>query len=159
MPRESSHYREVLKEAGMIIETIPVHLEKVRKYQYLASMSLDIDTSLSKQYIEAAMTCAANQADPDLHRAQRKLIDLAYRLDPDFAALMASRMDDDPTREELKQRVRILAVKRSMAQVGQPQNNETPSLEENAKTDSMWLRALNAGSITTYRIYHTRELL
>src|SRR5260370_18276499 len=159
MPRESSHYREVLKEAGMIIETIPVHLEKVRKYQYLASMSLDIDTSLSKQYIEAAMTCAANQADPDLHRAQRKLIDLAYRLDPDFAALMASRMDDDPTREELKQRVRILEVKRSMAEVGQPKTNETPSVEEYAKAAWMCLGALNAGRITTVRIEHTRDFI
>ncbi len=159
MPRESSHYREVLKEAGMIIETIPVHLEKVQKYQLLASMSLGIDSSLSRQYIEAAMSCAANQADPDLHRAQRKLIDLAYRLDPDFAALMASRIDDDPAREELKQRMRILEAKSRMEQAVQPEANETSSVEEYAQAAWMCLGALNAGRITTVRIEHTRDFI
>jgi hypothetical protein len=159
MPRESSRYRDVLKEAGMIIETIPVHLEKVRKYQHLASTSLDIDSSLSKQYIEAAMSCATNQADPDLRGAQRKLIDLAYRLDPDFAALMASRIDDDPAREELKQRMRILEAKRSMEQAVQPKTNETPSVEEYAQAAWMCLGALNAGRITTVRIEHTRDFI
>src|SRR5260370_26230028 len=100
MPRESLRYREVLKEAGAVIETIPVHLEKINKYQYLASMALDIDSSLSKQYIESAMTCTPNGDEQDIRKSRRKLIDLAYRIDPDFAVLMASRMDDDPARDE-----------------------------------------------------------
>lgn len=158
MPREHSHYREVLKEAGMIIETIPVHLEKVRKYQNLASMSLDIDSSLSKQYIEAAMTCTTKQVGSDLRQAQRKLIDLAYRLDPDFAALMASRLDDDPSREELKQRMRTLEIKKNMGQAGLPKTNES-SVKENTQAAWMCLGALNAGRIETVHIEHTRGFI
>jgi hypothetical protein len=159
MPRESSRYREVLKEAGMMVETIPVHLEKVRLYRHLASISLDIDSSLSRQYIEAAMNSSKNQTDPDLHESQRKLIDLAYRLDPDFAALMASRIDDDPAREELKQRIRILEAKRKMEQTMQPKTNDLPSIQEYAEAAWMCLGALNAGRITTVHIEHTRDFI
>src|SRR5260370_4404217 len=105
------------------------------------------------------MSGATNQADPDLHRDQRRLIDRACRHDPDYAALIASRIDDDPAREELKQRMRILEAKRSMEQAVQPKTNEMLSVEEYAQAAWMCLGALNAGRITTVRIENTRDFI
>jgi hypothetical protein len=158
LPRESLPHREILKEAGEVIKTIPVHLEKMEKYQYLASRALDTDSSLSKQYIEAAMACTSNEDEQDIRKSQRKLIDLAYRIDPDFAALMASRLDDDPARDEVRQRIRILEARRKLEDI-QHTTSENFSVEDYAQAARISLGALNAKRINTVPIDHTRDFI
>src|SRR5205807_8871043 len=128
-------------------------------YRYLASMALDIDSSLSKQYIEAAMACTSSRNEQDIRKSQRKLIDLAYRIDPDFAALMASRLDDDPARDELRQRMRIFEAKRKLEDVVQRKTTEKLSVEDYAQAAWMSLGALNAERISTVPIDHTRDFI
>lgn len=159
MPRDTPHFREVLAEAAAIIETIPVHLEKMELYESLASMAMHIDTSLSKQYIEAAFKCFSPSDDPDQHAIQRDLIDIAYRLDPEYAAFLASSMDDDRARIEVKRQVRILEAKKRMQNASSPHMAEKLSVDAYAKAAWMSLGALNSGRMSTVRLEHTREFL
>ncbi len=159
MPRETSHFREVLAEAASIIETIPIHLEKMERYEALASMAMHIDTSLSKRYIEAAFKCFSRGDDPNQHTIQKELIDIAYRLDPEYAAFLASSMDDDRAKIEVKRQIRILEAKKRMQNASPPHMAEKLSVDAYAKAAWMSLGALNSGRMSTVRLEHTREFL
>ncbi|HEU5375791.1 MAG TPA: hypothetical protein VFV38_10160 [Ktedonobacteraceae bacterium] len=104
------------------------------------------------------MACTPNGDEQDIRKSQRKLIDLAYRIDPDFAALMGSRMDDDPARDELNQRTNILEAKREFKDIHR-NTSEKFSAENYAQTAKMVLGALNAKRINTVSIDHTRNFI
>src|SRR5260370_36886524 len=104
------------------------------------------------------MACTSNGDEQDIRKSQRKLIDLAYRIDPDFAALMASRMDDDPARDQLKRRMHILEAKRKLENI-QCNISEKFSAEDYAQAAWMSLGALNAKRINTVPIDYTRDFI
>jgi len=122
-------------------------------------MAMHINTSLSKQYIEAAFKCFSSSDDPDQHAIQRDLIDIAYRLDPEYAAFLASSMDDDPARIEVKRQVRILEAKKRMQNASSPHMAEKLSVDAYAKAAWMSLGALNSGRMSHVHLEHTREFL
>ena len=159
MSQDSQQFREVLTEAAEIIETIPVHLEKMERYESLASMAMYIDTSLAKKYIEAAFKCFSSSDDPNQHAIQRGIIDIAYRLDPEYAAFLASSMDDDPARIEVKRQVRILEAKKRMKNTSPSHIAEKLSIDAYADAAWMSLGALNSGRMSTVHLEHTREFL
>lgn len=160
MPRESSHYKEVLKEAKETVDMIPVRLEKMWRYQHLAKRAFfSQDSSLSKQCIEEAMSCTPDPRGPTERRTQRNLIDLAYLIDTEYASFLASRLDDDPARTELKQQVRVLEAKQHMEHSTSPAIHEKYSVSDYTKAAIKSLGALNAGRISTVHVEHTRTFI
>jgi hypothetical protein len=110
--RDSDRRKELLQEAHAVTSGIPTIRDRIDRLTALASYSADIEPSLPKQCLSSAMSLAKGATGQDLRDLQRNIIDLAHRLDPDLAALLASLSDDDParvgSRQDLRDRLKIL---------------------------------------------------
>jgi len=160
--KESSRRTATLEEAKEIVEQIPVDLDRIERYEALASMTLDIDQTMCRECLKSAMESAVKNDESDLYPVQRRIIDLAYKVDEDFAASLASLADRDPAREKtrrnLKTRLQTLDLKKRMAdQLFDPTKSGMPFEENYPQAAWMLLGALNAGRINAVPIEHSRD--
>lgn len=150
----------LLAEALQLASSIPAALDRTEHYEWIASRSVSCDKAFCRKCLSTAMESAIGSEDPDLYPVQRAIVDLAYKLDPEFAASLASLADDDPARMEtkanLQNRLRTLQLRKALA------DGENPL--EGAVSDypaAAWLLlgALNAGRVSTVHVDRTREAL
>lgn len=153
--------KQVLEEAKNLIEEIPTALDRIHRYEEFASRVVNIDSPLSREYLKLAMQSAVESDRPELYPVQRQIIDLAYKLDQDLAASLASMADDDPARAtthtNLKRRYQVLDLKNKMA-------NESLSDTASSKSDYsraawMLLGTLNAKRVKPFGLDCGRELI
>ncbi len=157
IPSERFDRKELLREARETADKIPVTLEKIKLYNALARTLGNIDTSLSKEYLELAMQATLLQKnDSALYEIQKEIIDLACQRDPDFGASLASSVDDDPTRTRLNHRVQIFKTKDRM--VDQRLLDEAINIKDTVYSQAAWkaLTALNSNRVNTVHMEHTR---
>ena len=162
--KETTRRKQVLDEAKELVEQIPTTLDKIERYEELASMVLDMDRAMSRECFRLAMKSAVESESPELYSVQRRIIDNAYRLDPDLAASLASLADDDPARESvranLKRRIQILGLKREMVdQLTSGVDSASPSGSD--YSEAAWLRlgSLNAGRVATVPLDQMRNVV
>lgn len=98
----SMNQTQILIEAKNLIEKIPSTLDKISRLKFFASLSWGISGELSRECIQSAMKYAIHGDSLEYINAQRNLIDLAYRLDPDLASSLASLVDADEARKNAK---------------------------------------------------------
>lgn len=143
-----SRRANTIEEAKGLIERIPTILDRVSRYEAFAEMALDKDPPLARQCLQSAMNTAVTSETPQLYSAQRRIIDLAYRFDPDLAGSLASLADDDPARwrirANLQRRLQILDLKKKMIEQAPP---DLDAINESMYPQASWklLGALNAG--------------
>lgn len=160
---EWKRQKELFNEAKQIIESIPCAIETVDHLYSLAVYAIDVDPSLCKECLNKAMKAAVGTDNTEIYNVQRRIIDLAHRLDPNLASGLASFADDDParafTRTRLNRRLNILDLKKKMAdQVG---NAVDLAKKSTAYPHAAWLLlgALNADRIETVQFERSREYL
>jgi hypothetical protein len=156
--------QSLIKRAQEIIEKIPVLLDRIEHYEALASMSLSFSTIISRSCIEKALKCATENNDPSLYPAQRRIIDLAHRIDPDLATNLVSSLDNDEVRSEarknLKKELKTLELKNNILDISKPKlDNADDKISDYPKATTMLLSALNANRIQTVPIEQTRDIL
>lgn len=160
--REYTRSREIVKEALQIVGQIPATLDRIVRYEEIASMVAEVDSSLSKECLRMALQFAVETDRPELYPVQRRIIDLAYRLDERFAASLASMADDDPvkarTRDNLSRRLKTQELRRRLAD-GQVSSQHVTSVEREILPQSAWilLGSLHANRIATVPVNQTRE--
>lgn len=143
----------LIDEACDLIAMIPFHLDQAGRYEALASVALGWDSSLCRRLIHRSMEIAGIHNDSPYLAAQRRLVSLAYRVDPDFAASLASAFDDDPAREVSRRNARErLELLKSRAMIASGHVSTTPPDSSRlARTAGMMLASLNAGRLATVR--------
>ncbi len=156
--------KELLEEAKQLIERIPTDLDRIERYEDLASTALNIDRGISRESLELAMKYAVDNDRPELYPVQRRIIDLAYKLDENLAASLVSMADDDParnrTRTNLRQRFQILNLKKKMADSLMSGKGFEPSSDSDyPKAAWMLLGALNAGRVAPASLNRTRDFI
>lgn len=103
--KETTIQTELLEEAKKLIDQLPSFYDKIDLYESLANNAWMINSSISRSCMTAAMSIAVSKGKK-CEKAQRQLIDLAYRLDPDLASSLVSLADDDCVRKEVRENIR-----------------------------------------------------
>jgi hypothetical protein len=85
-----------------------------------------------------------------MHATRRQIIDLAYRVDQQFAESLVELVDDDPARTRLKKRLEVLKLKNQMlTQMRSLSDLQVSAASAYAEAAWMLLGALHAGRIET----------
>lgn len=139
--KEAALRQEILEEVKNLIGQIPSILDKIDRYVTLAFLTLNADSSIAKESLKLAIGSAMGKDEPEIQSVQRRIIDIAYNfIDKDFAASLASIVDDDParikTRAVLQDRRQILDLKNKAA-------NELISIDDLDKSDKSQLGHLS----------------
>jgi hypothetical protein len=120
-PRESQQRKQILEEAIDLIKQIPTTLDRIHRYLTFASMVYNINGMMSRSCLRLAMQLAVKDDEkPENVVLQRKIIDLAHKIDADFAISLAKLADDDPVRVKAKKNIQkhlhLLKLKKQMAE-------------------------------------------
>src|SRR5207247_745867 len=149
------------QEAKALIPQIGTYEDRHSRYKTLAELSADFDKQLSKECVRLAWNETIPLDPEDLPKARRKLIDFAHRLDPEFAASLASETDDDPGRElaraQVRQRLESLKLRKTVASGEDWALEPTQDVDQQVEVCRMLLTGLNAGRVPAVHIDRTRS--
>lgn len=153
----------LLQEAKSLIPQISTFEDRCDRLELLAKLSADIDKQMSKDCIRQAWSETMPQAPTELPKTRRRIIDFAYRLDPDFAAALASETDDDPGRSfarmKAKQRLEVLKMREKLSAGEEDTQREKQNIDQQAELAGMLLSGLNSNRINSYHIDFTRKYI
>lgn len=159
---DHSKQRQLLLEAESLIKDIPSVYDQVNRYELLSQATIEIDQQLSRKHLKTGMEILVKQDDSDMQSTQRRYIDLAYKINPDFAASLASMADNDPAREKtrtiIQRRLTQLKLKDHISEAGSKKH--VPDLASNNDYPSAaWtlLGSLNAKRVSPNRFDATRD--
>jgi hypothetical protein len=152
---------KLISDAEKLIKDIPSVYDQIDRYELLSQVEIT-DRKISEKYLKTGMEIILKNDNSDLIASQRRYIDLAYKLDPEFAASLASMADDDParanTRTNIQKRLSQLKLKQEISEsenINQPKSdnsdNDYPSVAW------MLLGALNAGRVAPMRFEAIRD--
>lgn len=151
----------LLQEAKGLIPQIATLEDRCGRYEDLAELSADVDKGLSKECLRQAWNEAMPLDPGELPKARRRIIDFAHRLDPEFAASLASESDDDPGREfaraQAKQRIELLKLRARVASGERDVIKPTHDVEQQVELAGMMLAGLNSNRVSAVHIDLTRQ--
>jgi hypothetical protein len=160
-PRESVLRDEIVADALAVAGTMAVATEKFECFVGLAREMATFDNRMAQRTLKSAMGVLMGldlDADDDRYR---RLLDVAYGVDPEFATLLASEMDSDSARrkardERLDAAEVLRARRRLMTEDALGDGEEISVLAE-----ASWgnLGALNSGAVAPRRSESLRPLL
>ena len=159
---QSVKRKRAFEEAVDVANGILSSFDRISRLVDLASIMMDTESSLAKNCLRSAMESIAGRDASGFRVVQRKIVDLAFKLDPDLAASLASLADDDPARgyarTELNRRLETLKLKNQI--INELPSGETVSIKQRAELPRaawMVLGSLNAGRVGPMRLEQTRE--
>ena len=147
----------LLKEVKTMAEGIPSILDRADRFELLAEEARDIDLTLCKQLIRAAISSTQAVDDDEAKSVRRRMVDLAHRIDPELAGTLASSFDDDRARAEARERIELEDMRRK---ISEGRNDPMPSgIEAEAISLEFWklLGQLNAGRTQPIPVTDTRR--
>lgn len=162
LPQKStSKAQELFESAELLISQIPTALDRMGRYQSLAELCADKDMSRAKRAIREGLSDHQGPDSPDAADYRRRGVDLAYRLDRDLAASLASMADDDPARSSGKtvaDRVKIQDLRR---RIGSQEAERIPIASGADYARAAWLQlgSLNASRCLHTHFEHSRDWL
>ena len=162
--KQIARREKITEEAKTLIRSIPADLERIKRYAALAEMIVSVDPAMSRKCLKEATDFSLKASDSELnYHMQRRIIDLAYKLDPNYAATLASIIDDDPARSkinsDLKRRIQLLDIKKQM--VDQTLLNVNPTISKDYYPRAAWMNlgALNAGRVKALHFKFVRQYI
>ncbi|PKN35610.1 MAG: hypothetical protein CVU61_01960 [Deltaproteobacteria bacterium HGW-Deltaproteobacteria-19] len=153
----------LFKEARALITKMSSFEDRYNHYKHLADICAYTDKQLSKDCLQQAWNETTPMDLADLPKYRRRIIDLAHRIDPEFAASLASESDDDPGREfarrQAKERIELLK-QREQVSSGDKETLKSEQDNEHCKElAKMMLAGLNSNRINPVHIELTRPYI
>ena len=138
--------------------------DRYQRYETLAERSMDTDRSMAARVTEKAFRTVTVSDDSRNAVREKRLVDLAYSVDPELPMRMALLYDDDPAREQYRDRAREQIdrqeLKRALADVRQDiglrERRNDPNLAVAAWQS---LAGLNAGRTIAVDMNRVRDML
>jgi hypothetical protein len=165
MPRKlDDRRRRYIDEAIAIVDAIPTALDAADRYSTFADLVTNVDVELAKRCLKRGMEVSIRTNDPELvYPNQRRIIDLAHKLDPSFAASLAALLDDDPARSQkrdsLKERIGLLDLRKEMSENEEVEKESHDMADNYSSAAWMNLGALNAGRLDPVHFHFFRNYL
>ncbi|MCU1239598.1 MAG: hypothetical protein JWO71_324 [Candidatus Acidoferrum typicum] len=148
----------LLDEAYELAHSIPSLQDKLGRLQILASFAADIDKPLAKKMLNDARDVLLRTNDPETEPIQRRLVDLAYRIDPDAASSLASSLDTDEARRRARERIQYNEFRDSLLNKKHEQAEELGTdFRRLAEVANVLLGRLNANRISTRHVKTLRD--
>ena len=160
LPKEHERKSQLLLEAINLVPRIPCPLDQVDRYSSIAVTSPTSCANVFKDSLRRGMEVATRADEPEYLAAQRHLVDIAYRVSPEFASALASAIDDDPVRlkarANLRKRLEVLRIKSDMST-----DTALPSRDFSGYGAAAWmlLGSLNANRLAPISMDRIREIL
>ena len=154
-----SEQKRLIRDAEEIIDKIPLSIDRLARYLKLATDVSGIDQSLSRDTLKKAMhfVSNANQETEDYHRS---IVDLAYRIDPDFAQSLVDVVDDDVARKYTKQRLALLNTRKTIIDEKMPAGDlDLTTITDFRSLGSLLVSGLKSGRIAHFHSSLTRGFL
>ncbi len=138
------------QEALDSIGNLPSYLDKTDRLETLANITSETDSSFCKKCISLAFQLTAEAKDDDLDIAQKRLVDIAYRIDPAYANALTDLLDNDPARAANKLQIKTyLETLRIKGEIVNERNSKLDISKLNRYVDAagMLLGSLNANKL------------
>lgn len=143
----------LLQEGAELSRKIPIDIDRISRLVQTADVYLKLDQRMARSLLTEAMnlTASAKQNEP-LERQQRRIVDVAYQIDPDFASSLVEKLDDDPARAgskvALKEEIQLQELKKSLMDTNESKFRAS-DIDRSALPEAAWrnLGSLNAGRI------------
>ena len=151
---------QLLDDAENEVRELDTFVDQYDRYCAIADISLKRGRTRASRAVEGAFGAVRRSRSPEKARYERRVVDLAYRIDPDLPARLATLYDDDPAREEYRERTRLQVKRQQLKKsLGSRKGVDLSNLDESS--DLAWacwnaLGSLNSGrmvpaGITTFR--------
>jgi hypothetical protein len=153
----------LLESVRILIEDIPWQLDQIERFVGLAEDLQGTDTILCREILnQAAQAIALTKEDTNEQR--RRLVDIAYRVDEDFAKQLIDAFDDDDAKKVARAQVRLLEIRRRVAESESNKADQERMLREIQGTEIAKLgvglqRALSASRVQSYHPSDIRDYL
>jgi hypothetical protein len=150
----------LLKEARVVADNIPSIYDRVERLRLLATVAEDLDTVLARSLVVDAMNVVKKEDTRDAEELRRKLVDIAYQIDPDLAVSLASSLDDDKARSAARRRIDYQKLKRDLLDSEHIEDNEIKG-QENDYSSAAWelLGYLNSGRAEARDVMRTLKFV
>ncbi len=156
-----SRRKDLLKDARKCIDTIPSLIERIVHLEWFSLLAWNVDSGFCKECLTTALKSSIECDDKNIFSIQRRIIDLAYRLDPDLSSSLASIADDDKARIEMKKNIKrhheLLKIKKNI--IDQKGSSDTVKPSDYIKISWMLLKSLNAGRVNPIHHQQSREYI
>ncbi|MCP4457922.1 MAG: hypothetical protein GY816_07860, partial [Cytophagales bacterium] len=118
--RERSKQRQIITNAISLIDNLPADFDRIDRYIALVDTIRRHNSDLAKKCLKSAMEFSIKLNEYNLmYPNQRRILDVAHRIDPSYAASLTSLVDDDLARGKSKAGVesylQLLKCKNEMA--------------------------------------------
>lgn len=154
---------ELLKEARALAMNAPSLLDKVDRLEMIADCASDIDQGICFSCLKDGIDTIATSHDPDLWPVQRRLVDLAHKVNKDMASSFAEKLDDDPARRAIrsstKKRLDFLELKQTVLDGSKLDLSTPDNLKDLPQVAWTLVGALNANRAEPHKISRTLPYL
>jgi hypothetical protein len=144
--RDARDRARYLDDAFRVIDSIPMLLDRIDRYLHIGETLVTIDAHRGKEMLKRAQQLMAQGEGASTIERRRSLIQTAYRIDPDYAASLASAFNDDPAKKRVKRQMELYQLADSLTS----QSNAGPAMSPRRAYDlskAAWIKLgqLNAG--------------
>lgn len=160
LPNSMSGQRpKLFAEARAAIESIPSDLDRVDHYFGLAEELQSVDIGQCRELVNAAASVLARSSE-DVREHQRRLVDLAYKVDGALARTLIDHFDDDEAKRAAQRQMQLLEVRKNLG----TDDDAIKALRQVRDRDLSKLgwslvRALNAGRLQSFHPSDIRPYL
>ncbi|MCI0338610.1 MAG: hypothetical protein L0226_13620, partial [Acidobacteria bacterium] len=162
--KESKLQSRLFNECKEIISAIPITLDKVDRYQVLANNALQVNTGVCRESLKLAILATVGASSPETIVSQGTIINIAHRLDPDYANSLVSLIDTDAARNKestkLSQMLKTLDLKKKIADQDYSESN-LDTIQEKDLPLAAWklLGSLNADRANPHSYEYLRQFV
>lgn len=163
LPNKLSAQRTKLLEAArQQIKQIPCDVDQIERFLGLAEELHGVDSQATRDLVNRAAKVISESLE-DMRGLQRRLVDVAYRVDADLARRLIDAFDDDAAKQRAQSQVRLLEVRNAIAQnkglLDQPEVGGEMKPADVSRLGALLLRSLNAGRVQNFHPSTIRRYL
>ena len=154
----------LLREAESTAEGLPTIEDRYGRLVFIAGLTADRHRDQATRTLKKAFELALNPGSRRTAFREHQIIDLAYRVDPELPMKLAMVFDDDPAREQYKERAKLEIRKHQLRKdIGDPRSplNMATLQDDPNLASATWraLGALNSGRMVATNMARQREML
>jgi hypothetical protein len=154
---------DLLSKAQNLVKSIPSPIDQIGRLEAIASCAESFDRDRAKSCLQDATELVSRAKDfRDDEGRRRSLIDIAHRIDSDFAVSLADKLDQDPAiqkRRKVSGRTKLKKVLRELGNGDPEEKLAGLTAEETVELCEMMLPGLHDNSVANVRVPRIAEFI
>jgi hypothetical protein len=147
---------KVLKEAKNLADNIQSTIDRLYRYETIATLARDVDLTFCRQCIRETYAFTKTVDKNQGRNTQRRLVDLAHGIDSALASSLADSFDDDEARQAAREQIELQEERKRIADGVLEAKQE--QLDNSRMSHNLWLLLgkLNANRVEALPVGKTR---